>query len=62
MSNPKRWTRKNIKIVIKCKTRKGRWREREGKKSEKQNRQGHAQIRIGICERHWEKKPEIKKN
>lgn len=56
VSNPERWTRKFIKILIKCKIRKGRRREREGKKSEKQNRLGHAEMSAG---RHWgEKKPE----
>lgn len=54
--------KKLIKIIIKCKIRKGRWKEREGKKSEKQNRQGHADMSAGICGRHCEKiKPEIKK-
>lgn len=59
VSNPERWTRKFIKIIIKCKIRKGRWREREGKKLEKQNRQGHAEMSAG---RHWGKKKARKKN
>lgn len=62
VSNPERWMRKFIKIILKCKIRKRRWRKREGKKSEKQNRQGHAEMSAGICGRHGgKKKPDIKK-
>lgn len=54
--------RKFIKIILKCKIRKRRWRKREGKKSEEQNRQGHAEMSAGICGRHGgKKKPDIKK-
>lgn len=35
--------------------------ERKGREKEKQNRQGHAEMHIGICGTHWEKKPEINK-
>lgn len=44
--------RKFIKIILKCKIRKRRWRKREGKKSEKQNRQGHAEMSAGMYGRH----------